>query len=116
MAQINPRDINYETECYAAVEMDFGFRCGKLKGWKLYDLKNPDLFMTLSQIPSEILAAFETQEELEQWRRKECGIPEPSKSGQALLFDSIDEEVESSEVKLKTVGNGKDKLIISQIL
>jgi hypothetical protein len=109
MAKINPRDINYETECYAAVKMDIGFKCGRLKGWKLYDLKNPELCMTLSQRPNEIMAAFETQAELEQWRedlykepapepRNESPTlfdivpasnrePAPEKSGQASLFD-----------------------------
>lgn len=80
--------------------MDLGFRCGRLKGWKLYDLKNPDLSMTLSQRPDEILAAFETQEELEQWQEGLYKEPEQP----------------TNEVKLNSIGSGKDKLIISQIM
>lgn len=98
MAQINPRDINYETECYAAVHYDIGFRRGRLKGWKLYSLENPTVYMILSQRPDEIMVAFETSEELEQWYKEYMTEPEPE------------------EVKLKTVGSGPNKLIISQIL
>ena len=129
MAKINPRDITIQTECYAAVEAEIGFQCGRIKGWKLYSLENPAIYRTLNQRPSEILAAFTTREELEQWRREVCGepepkkstqptlvdnVPEPKKSGQASLCDLPDEQ--SEEVKLKTVGSGTNKLIISSIL
>lgn len=98
MAQISPNVIEHTTECYAAVEGEMGFNCGHIKGWKLYDLRNPDLYRTLNQDPSEILAAFTTREELEAWREGLYKAPEPD------------------EAKLKTVGTGKEKLTISQIL
>ncbi|WP_018476261.1 hypothetical protein [Pontibacter roseus] len=114
MAQIDPWKITYETECYAAVEAEVGFHCGRIKGWKLYSLGNPDLSRTLSQSPSAILAAFETQEELEQWRENLYKEPEPKNHGQASLHDLMN--ASEDEVKLKTIGSGENKLIISQIL
>ncbi|MFD2245032.1 hypothetical protein [Pontibacter ruber] len=101
MAQINPYDINLDTECYAAVRYDIGFITGRIKGWKLYNLNNPTLCRTLSQSPGDVLAAFETREELEQW-----------------LADLYKEPAQDTpEVKLNTIGKeGGDKLIISSIL
>ena len=127
MAQIDPWQITHETTCYAAVNNGFGFLCGKIKGWTLYDLNNPDLCKPLDQSPSDILAAFETRRELEQWRQGLYKKPEPptlsesiavpKQGGQVTLSGLLDEQQpEPGEVKLKTVGTGKNKLIISQIL
>lgn len=101
MAKIDPWSIRLATECYAAVsEGGYGFICGRLAGWKLYDLKNPELCKTLSQRPGEILAAFETREELEQYLADLRKAPEQ----------------DAEEIKLNTIGSGDNKLIISQIL
>ncbi|GHA67887.1 hypothetical protein [Pontibacter akesuensis] len=91
MAKINPRDINRGTECYAAVEWEIGFRCGHVKDGKLYSLENPKYYMIMPESPNFILAAFETQEELEQWRRDLYKEPEPD------------------EVEPKTKNTGKPK-------
>jgi hypothetical protein len=114
MAKIDPWSIEYSTECYAAVEAEVGFHCGRIKGWKLYDLVNPDLRRTLNQSPNEILAAFTTREELEQWREDLYKEPEPKKKASPTLFDIMDEQPE--EAKLNTIGSGPNKLIISQTL
>ncbi|WP_161888557.1 hypothetical protein [Pontibacter russatus] len=111
MAQIDPWSIEYSTECYAAVEAEIGFHCGRIKGWKLYSLENPDLYRTLNQSPSEILAAFETQEELEQWREDLYKEPEPEKKQDYNLFNQPQDDIQ-----LKTIGSGPNKLVISQVL
>lgn len=110
MAKIDPWSITFETECYAAVEIDLGFRCGLLKGWKLYALGKPNLYMTLSQKPSEILAAFETQEELEAWRESLYKASEPHKDDCPTLFDNVNYISKGNPEK------GTPPFILSQIL
>lgn len=93
MAKINPRDITRDTECYAAVEWEIGFRCGRVKDGKLYSLENPELYMIMPYNPKWILTAFETREELERWYEVYCGrpmpAPEPKRDFSPDLFDSI---------------------------
>jgi len=104
MAQINPRDINMETDCFAAVEAEIGINCGRLKSWKLYDLVNPSLYRTLNQNPDEILVAFTNREELEQWRQRPYTEPAPPKDSPDLFSA---QSVQPAVEKLKTVGKGR---------
>ncbi|MHC2992007.1 hypothetical protein OB13_10555 [Pontibacter sp. HJ8] len=124
MAKINPRDITRDTECYAAVEWEIGFRCGRVKDGKLYSLENPDLYMIMPDNPKWILAAFETREELERWYEGYCGspmpAPEPRRDFSPDLFDSTpdsDEEAtpaKGSQVSLFDLPEAQDKRKLQQ--
>ncbi|GHA81314.1 hypothetical protein GCM10007389_39800 [Pontibacter akesuensis] len=80
MAKIIPCDIGPSTDCYAAVsEGEHGFICGRLHGWRLHDLRNPWVRRTLDRNPDQVVAAFETRQELEQWLATVHAGPSPGK-------------------------------------
>jgi hypothetical protein len=84
------------------------------KGLEALRLGKPrDLRRTLNQSPSEILAAFTTREELEQWLEDLYKEPEPKKKASPTLFDIIDEQPEQ-EIQPKTVGKSIQEILIDE--
>ncbi len=102
MAEVSISNFDWNRDYYAFVRID-GYACysGRFRAWKLYSLTS-NAVKTLSQRHEEVLAMFETQEELETYLQNKY-TQEASQSTEAF--------------KPKTIGTeGGDKLIISSIL